>query len=97
VEHDRCTKSIHDFFYVEKTELAHPHQYYWNGAWHPMQHPVYSIALKGHVPVRQDVYLTVHGPVLSQDQGLADLIVPVLPRTLHSAPLSGNARTAETL
>jgi penicillin amidase len=58
-------------FYVEQTDRAHPHQYYWNGAWHPMEHLVYSIALKGHTPVRQDVYLTVHGPILPQDQGLA--------------------------
>lgn len=56
------------FFYVEKTDRAHPHQYYWNGVWQPMQHVVYSIPVKGRAPVRQDVYLTVHGPIFPADQ-----------------------------
>jgi penicillin amidase len=58
-------------FYVEKTDRAHPHQYYWNGAWQSMQHLVYTIPVKGRASVRQDVYLTVHGPIFPADQGLA--------------------------
>ena len=58
-------------FYVEKTDRAHPHQYFWNGAWRQMQHLTYTIPVKGHAPVHQDVYLTVHGPVYPANQGLA--------------------------
>lgn len=58
-------------FYAEKTDRAHPHQYYWNGAWRQMQHIAYDISVKGQAPVHQDVYLTVHGPIFPQDQGLA--------------------------
>lgn len=57
------------FFYVEKTDPAHPSQYYWDGAWRPMRHLVYTIPVKGSSPARQDVYLTMHGPVLTPDQG----------------------------
>lgn len=56
-------------FYVEKTDPAHPHQYYWDGAWQTMQHLVYNIPVKGHGTVRQDVYLTVHGPVYPAADG----------------------------
>jgi penicillin amidase len=64
-------------FYVEKVDGEHPHQYYWKGAWHPMQHIVYSIPVKGQEAVRQDVYLTVHGPIYSADQGLAGETIAV--------------------
>ncbi len=57
-------------FYVEHTDRAHPHQYYWNGAWRPMQHLTYSIPVKGQAAVRQEVYLTVHGPIYPVDQGI---------------------------
>jgi len=57
-------------FYVEKTDSAHPHQFYWNGAWHQMQHIVYDIPVKGHATVQQDVYLTVHGPIFPTDHGI---------------------------
>lgn len=56
-------------FYSEKTDRAHPFQYYWNQAWRPMQHFVYTLPVKGSAPVRQDVYLTVHGPILPTSQG----------------------------
>lgn len=56
------------FYYVEKTDRAHPRQYYWNGSWQQMQHMVYNIPVKGRATVRQDVYLTVHGPIFPADQ-----------------------------
>ena len=59
-------------FYVEKTDKAHPHQYYWNGSWQQMQHLTYALAVKGAAPVRQDIYLTVHGPVITGDALLPD-------------------------
>ncbi|HEU5380844.1 MAG TPA: penicillin acylase family protein [Ktedonobacteraceae bacterium] len=57
-------------FYVEKTDQAHPHQYYWNGAWRQMKYIAYTIPVKGQATVHQDVYLTVHGPIFPADQGL---------------------------
>lgn len=59
------------FFYVEKTDSAHPYQYYWDGVWRQMQHITYEIPVKGQNPVTQNVYLTVHGPILPADQGIA--------------------------
>ena len=59
------------FFYVEHTDPAHPHQYYWNGAWRQMQHLTYTIPVKGQPPVRQEVYLTAHGPIFPAGQGIA--------------------------
>ena len=58
-------------FYIEHTDRTHPHQYYWNGAWRPMQHLTYTIPVKGQAPVREEVYLTVHGPIFPADQGIA--------------------------
>ena len=58
------------FYYVEKTDKAHPHQYYWNGAWHQMQHLSYEIPVKGAAPVRQDIYLTAHGPIIPEEKEL---------------------------
>ncbi|HEY1353418.1 MAG TPA: penicillin acylase family protein [Ktedonobacteraceae bacterium] len=57
-------------FCREKTDRAHPNQYYWDGAWRQMQHIVYTIPVKGHATVHQDISLTVHGPILLADQGL---------------------------
>ena len=58
-------------FYVEKTDRAHPHQYYWNGAWRTMQHIVYTLPIKGQATIHQDVYLTVHGPIFPANKGIA--------------------------
>ena len=57
-------------FYVERTDGAHPHQYFWNGSWRPMQHLTYTIPVRGQPPVRQDIYLTVHGPIYPAGQGI---------------------------
>lgn len=64
-------------FYVEKTDSAHPHQYYWQGAWRQMQHLVSTIAVKGQPAVKQDVYLTIHGPILAADKSLAGETISV--------------------
>jgi len=64
-------------FYVEKTDKAHPHQYYWDGSWRNMQHVEYDIPVKGGAPVRQDVYLTVHGPIFPVAQGLSGETISV--------------------
>ncbi len=65
------------FYYVEKTDKAHPHQYYWKGAWHQMQRLSYEIPVKGAAPVRQDLYLTVHGPIIPQEKELAGETISV--------------------
>ena len=64
-------------FYVEKTDSAHPHQYYWNGSWHQMQHITYDIPIKGHATIHQDVYLTAHGPIFPADKGIAGETISV--------------------
>jgi penicillin amidase len=57
------TQNQFTLYYLEQTDKAHPHQYFWNGAWRQMQHLSYEIPVKGAAPVHQDVYLTVHGPI----------------------------------
>ena len=64
-------------FYVEKTDQAHPHQYYWNEAWQQMQRVTYKIPVKGRASVQQDVYLTVHGPVFPAGQGFENETISV--------------------
>jgi len=64
-------------FYVEKTDKAHPHQYFWNGAWHKMQHLSYEIPVLGAAPVHDDVYLTVHGPVMPPNKLLSGQTISV--------------------
>src|SRR5260370_42482813 len=64
-------------FYLEKTDPAHPHQYYWNGAWQQMKHLTYDIPVKGHATIHQDVYLTVHGPIYPADKGIPNQTISV--------------------
>lgn len=65
------TQNQSTLFYIEKTDQAHSGQYYWNGSWHAMQHVIYDIPVKGRMAVRQDVELTVHGPIFPAKQGIA--------------------------
>ena len=53
------------FYYVEKTSPAHPDQYFWDGAWRPMNTVDYTIQVKGQAPDQLKVHLTVHGPVMT--------------------------------
>jgi penicillin amidase len=55
-------------FYLEQTEAERPDEYYWRDAWHPMETIDYEIAVKGEAPLRHQVKLTSHGPVM-QVQG----------------------------
>ncbi|MEY9929760.1 penicillin amidase [Catenulispora sp. GP43] len=57
------------YFYSEKTSPDHPGQYFWQGAWRDMQRVHYTIPVRGASTVSLDVDLTVHGPVLSHDNG----------------------------
>lgn len=57
------------FFYLEKTDSSKPDQYFWNGAWQPMEKLEYWVNVKGQEPVKHVVRLTVHGPVIT-DQGI---------------------------
>lgn len=58
-------------FYVEKTDKAHPNQYFWNGAWQQMQHLIDNIPVKGGATAHEDIYLTIHGPLYPASKGLA--------------------------
>lgn len=57
------------FFYLEKTSLDKPDQYFWKGDWRPMSKVTYSIKVKGAPSVKHVVRLTVHGPIVT-DQGI---------------------------
>jgi penicillin amidase len=57
-------------YYLEKTDKAHPGQYFWDGAWRPMTKITYKIRVKGRHPVTHTVRLTVHGPIMT-NQGVA--------------------------
>jgi penicillin amidase len=51
-------------FYLEKTDAAHPDQYFWNGAWRPMSIINYKIKTK-HGTENHTVRMTVHGPIMT--------------------------------
>jgi penicillin G amidase len=53
-------------FYAEQTSSSHPGQYYWRGAWRPMQTAHYTIGVRGGSPVHLTVGITVHGPIMTQ-------------------------------
>lgn len=54
------------FFYMEKTDSSHPNQYFWNGAWRPMNQFHYAIPVKGQGKVPFTVRTTVHGPIITE-------------------------------
>ena len=53
-------------FYAEQTSASRPDQYYWRGAWRRTQKVHYTIDVRGGAPVPLTVYLTVHGPIMTQ-------------------------------
>ncbi|MFI5269283.1 MAG: penicillin acylase family protein, partial [Chloroflexota bacterium] len=61
------TQNGDTFYYLEKTDAAHPNQYEWNGAWQPMKLLHYSIPVKHGAPLDFTVRLTVHGPIMPVD------------------------------
>jgi penicillin G amidase len=73
-------------YYVEKTDPAHPDQYYWNGGWKHMEHVQYTIPVKGEATVHLDVPQTVHGPIISE---------PSLPHEAISVAWVGNQVTTQ--
>ncbi|MFE3605413.1 penicillin acylase family protein [Streptomyces goshikiensis] len=54
------------FFYREKTDPERPEEYFWKGAWHPVQKIKYTVPVRGGAPVPIEVGLTVHGPLLTK-------------------------------
>lgn len=50
--------------FVEKLKPGDPHQYFYRGAYHVMEHRVERILVKDGPPVNYDIYRTVHGPVV---------------------------------
>ena len=59
------TENQATLYYIEKTDSAHPNQYYWNGGWKQMEHAQYTIQVKGQAAIHLDVPQTVHGPIIS--------------------------------
>jgi penicillin amidase len=53
-------------FYRETVSAHHPRQYFWRGAWRPMRQIRYAIPVQGGGTVAFTVWLTVHGPIMSQ-------------------------------
>ena len=57
------TQNQATLFYAEKTR---PGQYYWRGAWRPMQVVHYTIGVRGAATRQLTVDITVHGPIMTQ-------------------------------
>ena len=57
------TQNQATLFYAEKTR---PGQYYWKGAWRPMQVVHYTIPVRGAATTQLTVDITVHGPIMTQ-------------------------------
>ena len=57
------TQNQATLFYAEQTR---PGQYYWNGAWRPMQVVHYTIPVRGGATRQLTVDITVHGPIMTQ-------------------------------
>ncbi|MEV4050069.1 penicillin acylase family protein [Amycolatopsis sp. NPDC049688] len=53
------------FYYLEKTDAAHPDQYFWNGQWRPMTKIVNKIKQHDGSTVEYPTRMTVHGPVMT--------------------------------
>lgn len=51
-------------YYAEKVRGS---TYYWRGAWHPMVVEHYTIPVRGSSPVHLTVDITVHGPIMTQE------------------------------
>jgi penicillin G amidase len=58
------TQNQATFYYLEHTSTAHPHQYFWRGAWRKMGKIQYAIPLKGGGTSSLTVWTTVHGPII---------------------------------
>jgi len=54
-------------FYVEKVNPNDPHQYWFKGKWMKMDEVPIEIAVKDSPPEKATVLVTIHGPVLTQD------------------------------
>jgi penicillin G amidase len=57
-------ESHNEDVFVEELKPDDGHQYFYRGAWRPMEHRVETILVKGSDRVNYDVYRTVHGPVI---------------------------------
>ena len=57
------TQNQATLFYTERTRGD---EYYWDGAWRPMQVVHYEIPVRGAATVPLTVDLTVHGPIMTQ-------------------------------
>jgi penicillin G amidase len=57
------TQNQATLFYAEKTR---PGQYYWHGAWRPMQVVHYTIPVRGAATSQLTVDITVRGPIMTQ-------------------------------
>ncbi|GAA1964533.1 penicillin acylase family protein [Catenulispora subtropica] len=53
------------FYYLEKTDAAHPDQYFWNGQWQPMTKIVNKIKKHDGSTVDYTTRMTVHGPIMT--------------------------------
>jgi len=54
-------------FYVEKVSPANLNEYWFQGSWRRMEEIPIEIMVKDGPPVRDSVFLTIHGPVLTRD------------------------------
>jgi penicillin amidase len=57
-------ESHNEDVFVEKLKPGDPREYFYRGAWRPMERRVERILVRGSAAVNYDVYRTVHGPVI---------------------------------
>jgi penicillin G amidase len=53
-------------YFIEKTDAARPHQYFYQGEWREMLRRVEEIPIRGESPARLEVESTVHGPLVTE-------------------------------
>ena len=54
-------------FYVEKVNPTIDNEYWFQGTWRKMEEIPIEIPVKGEPPVKTNLFLTVHGPILTRD------------------------------
>ncbi len=62
-------------FFVEKTDVNHPNQYFYNGEWLPMEIVNEKIAVKGGDTIEKINRFTHHGPVISEFKDIENEVI----------------------
>jgi penicillin G amidase len=75
-------------YFIEKMDAAHPHQYFYKGAWRPTERRVEEIPVRGEKPARVVIESTVHGPLVTDHDARLALCWTGLKPTLDAEALA---------